>query len=113
MHPVLQSLTLNGRGILLMIASSLMVAVGQLLWKINGPAMLAVGCACYGIGAVLMMVAFRYGRFSVIHPMLAFSYVFSTVLGAVFLGERCSPGQLAGIGLIMAGVALIGGGDRE
>lgn len=116
---IVQSLKTNGRGIALMIASSLVVAIGQLLWKMgmSGEAIrwfhLGIGCAFYAVGAFLMMAAFRYGRLSVLQPMLSFSYVFSTVLGAIVLKEICSPGQIAGILLIMAGVACIGGGDRE
>lgn len=113
---MLESLKKNKIGILLMLASSLFVCVGQLLWKLSDGGLtpqLIIGFVSYGIGALLMMVAYRFGRLSVLHPMLSMSYVFSTILGIVVLSEPVGIGRIAAIILILIGVILIGGGDEE
>lgn len=112
---MLQSLKKNKIGILLMLVSSLFVCVGQLLWKLSGGGLtlqLIIGFVSYGIGALLMMVAYRFGRLSVLHPMLSMSYVFSTILGIVVLSEPVGK-RIVAIILILIGVILIGGGDEE
>jgi len=112
---MLESLKKNKIGILLMLVSSLFVCVGQLLWKLSGGGLtlqLIIGFVSYGIGALLMMVAYRFGRLSVLHPMLSMSYVFSTILGIVVLSEPVGK-RIVAIILILIGVILIGGGDEE
>ncbi|MCA1320496.1 EamA/RhaT family transporter [Bacillus tianshenii] len=102
------------KGIILMIVAALSTAVGQLFWKLSEGGLnleLIVGFALYGMGAVLMIVAFRFGELSVLHPLLSVGYVFSTILGFSFLGEVITLPALGGILLIIIGVALIGGGS--
>lgn len=105
----------NWRGMLFMAASSLTVAFGQLLWKKSAGAdivLLAAGFALYGLGALLMVLAFKFGKLSVVHPVLSMSYVFGIFFGYFFLGEILRPLQLVAVALIMTGVAFIGGGDK-
>jgi len=108
------SIKKNIKGIALMIIAALLTAVGQLLWKIsNGVDLkwIIIGFICYGLGAVLMIIALRFGSLSVIHPMLSFGYVFAIFLGLIVLKEQISTTQLLAIGIIITGVVFIGGGD--
>lgn len=108
------SIKKNYKGIIIILIASLFTAVGQLLWKLsNGSNLyfLFLGFFCYGIGAVLMIIAFRYGSLSVIHPMLSFGYIFAIILGSTVLHEAVTVRRLLAIFLIMLGVTLIGGGD--
>lgn len=112
---MLDSIKKNKKGILLMLLSSLFVCVGQLLWKLSDGGLslyLIVGFLCYGTGALVMLIAYRFGSLSVLHPMLSMSYVFSTVLGIVVLGEAVGPMRIIAILLILVGVIFIGGGDE-
>ena len=105
----------NWRGMLLMLLSALMVAVGQLMWKQSQGVdlgRLVAGFALYGVGALLMVLAFKHGKLSVVHPVLSFSYVFGIFFGYFFLGETLRPLQLVAIAMIIIGVAFIGGGDK-
>ncbi len=100
-------------GILLMIFSSVCTCVGQLMWKeasISEEKILfyVLGFGLYGIGAVVMMIAFRFGELSVLHPMLSIGFVLSIILGAVFLEEQVSLGKLIGIGIIILGMVFLG-----
>lgn len=99
-----------------MLLSSLFVCIGQLLWKLSAEGLslyLILGFLCYGTGAIFMLVAYRYGSLSVLHPMLSMSYVFSTVLGIAILGEAVGPKRIFAVALILLGVIFIGGGDGE
>jgi len=103
-----ESFKTNARGILLILLSSVFVAVGQLFWKLwngNLAYFLIIGFVLYILGAITMVIAFRYGKFSVIHPMLTFSYVLAIVLGYWVLDENMSADKLMGI------FCIIGGGD--
>jgi len=108
------SIKKNLKGISLMIIAALLTSVGQLLWKVsNGEDLkwIIIGFICYGLGAVLMIIALRFGSLSVIHPMLSFGYVFAIFLGQIVLKENITITQLLAIGIIITGVVFIGGGD--
>lgn len=110
----MDSIRKNSKGICIILFASLLTATGQLLWKMSGGAdikLVLAGFLFYGVGAVLMIAAFRFGSLSVIHPMLSFSYIFALLFGRFILNETISPVQLLGVFTIMAGVVLIGGGD--
>lgn len=70
------------------------------------------GLFLYGIGAVLLIIALKYGEVSVLYPIIATSYVWVAILAWLFAGESISLTKMAGIMFIVAGVALIGIGGR-
>lgn len=111
-----ESFSKNWRGMALMSMSALTVAVGQLLWKISRGEdlfLLIAGFGAYGVGSMLMVLSFRFGKLSVVHPVQSLSYVFGSVLGYFLLSEALEVRQYFAISMIMLGVALIGGGDHE
>ena len=106
----------NKKGILLMVFASLCVCVGQLFWKLaatRGLFFLLVGFGLYGLGALITLVAYRYGSLSVLQPVLSLNYVLTVVLAALVLKEEISLLRILGILCVMAGVLLICGGDGE
>jgi drug/metabolite transporter (DMT)-like permease len=112
---MLESIKKNKLGILLMCFSSICVCIGQLLWKLsvdNGLLSLLLGFALYGIGALVMIIAYRYGSLSVLQPILSLNYVFSIILAYVVLNEQITFIKLIGVLIIIAGVILIAGGDE-
>ncbi len=113
---MLESFQKNKKGILLMLCSALCVCVGQLLWKLSvekGFFVMLAGFCFYGTGALVMLYAYRFGRVSVLQPMLSFSYLLSNILGTVVLHEPFTMLKSVGTLIIMAGVILIAGGDTE
>lgn len=109
-----ESFQKNKKGILLMVTAAVFACVGQLFWKISvsqGIVFLLLGFAVYGFGALLMLVAYRYGSVSVLQPMLSTNYVLSAVLGILVLDEEITVMKVIGILIITCGVILIGGGD--
>ena len=109
-----ESFLKNKKGIYLMIVSSICACIGQLLWKMSvehGIIVLLLGFLFYGIGALFMLVAYKFGSLSVLQPMISLNYVLSVVLASVVLSEPITLMRIIGIFIIIVGVVLIGGGD--
>lgn len=112
---MLESIRKNKQGIILMGISSVCVCVGQLLWKLSisgGFGTLVMGFMFYGMGAVIMIIAYRFGSLSVLQPMLSLNYVFSMFLAYLVLHEAITMFKIIGVLIIMVGVILIAGGDE-
>lgn len=113
---MIESIRMNKKGILLMLVSSICVCIGQLLWKLSaekGIIVMLAGFAFYGVGALVMIMAYRFGKLSVLQPMLSLNYVLSIILAAVVLKESITLTKCIGVLVIISGVILIAGGDRE
>lgn len=111
-----ESFEKNKKGILLMLSAAVLACFGQLLWKLsvtNGALYMLFGFALYGLGAILMLLAYRYGSVSVLQPMMSANYVLSALLGFFVLQEEISVLKVTGILIITIGVVLIAGGDTE
>lgn len=109
------------KGIFLMIISSCLVCVGQLFWKlfsVEGVGQqklvcLIIGFILYGFGAIIMVIAYRYGKLSVLQPILSLNYVITIILAAVILRETITMGKIVGVACIIAGVTLVSRGGNE
>lgn len=109
------SIQKNKKGIILILFASLFTTIGQYFWKISGMnsmLYIIIGFLFYGIGAVGMIVAFKYGSFSVIHPLMSMSYVFTVLVGYYFLNEIINFEKIVGLIIIMLGIVFIGVGDE-
>lgn len=106
----------NKGGILGIILAALFTATGQLLWKLSNGSIntaLIFGFILYGLGAVTMIISFKFGRFSVLHPFLSLGYVFAIFYGTFFLHEPMTRKVIIGIIIIIIGSILIGGSDDD
>ena len=113
---MIESLKKNKVGILLMVCSSICVCFGQLLWKLSGDGSLLylfAGFVLYGIGALAMIVAYKFGKVSILQPILSLNYILSIVLAATVLSETITLLKCIGVLIIFVGVLLIAGGDEE
>jgi undecaprenyl phosphate-alpha-L-ara4N flippase subunit ArnE len=113
---MIESLRNNKKGILLMALSALLASFGQMFWKMyhtEGLWALILGFVLYAGGALLMIIAYKYGRLSVLQPMICLSYVFAIFISVFILQETLTPLRLAGILVVVFGVVMIGGGDEE
>lgn len=107
-------------GVILMLLSATMTCCGQLCWKmgaiyVSGKLAFYVGGFClYAVGALLMIVAFRYGEMSVLHPMLSVGFVCSLFLGYFYFNEEITMRKVLGIVFILVGLCLLNyRGKRE
>lgn len=98
------------KGVILIIFSALCVTAGQLLWKLSVDRfyLVFVGFALYALGALLMIMAFRFGELSVLHPMLSVSYVLAIIVGYYFLSEPVTPTKVGGVAVIFVGMLFLG-----
>lgn len=105
----------NKKGIILMLLSSICVCIGQLLWKLSTSGniiLLLSGFFFYGVGALIMIVAYRFGELSILQPMLSLNYVLSILLAVTILKEEITILKFIGVLVIIAGVVIIAGGDN-
>lgn len=113
---MLESFQKNKKGIFLMLISSICVCIGQLLWKLSvtqGVLMMLIGFCFYGIGALVMIIAYRFGKLSVLQPMLSLNYVLSIIFAAAVLNEKITILKCIGVLIIITGVVMIAGGDED
>ncbi|WP_368247120.1 EamA family transporter [Clostridium perfringens] len=101
------------KGIILIFFSALCTSFGQLFWKIGVDSnlfLLIIGFVLYGIGALSMILALKFGDLSIIYPLMCTSYIFALINGSLFLKEHISLVQLLGIIVIITGVIFIARG---
>lgn len=105
------------KGIALMLLSAATACVGQLLWKLaarsDSLVLVVLGLALYGGGALLMIIALKFGELSVLHPMMSAGYVLSLVLGALVLDEHITFLRIAGVAVIIVGLIFLSSSGGE
>jgi drug/metabolite transporter (DMT)-like permease len=115
------------RSLLMIVVFTLLSAAAQVFMKFGTnylrvhPSLMGVltdvplicGLALYGVGAALMVLALRHGELSVLYPLISLSYVWVAVLSVVVFGEIMNPYRIAGITVIMTGVAILGRGAHK
>lgn len=115
MGNVVKSLQKNKYGMMIMVFSALCTSFGQYFWKISGGSnlfLIFIGFALYGMGALFMIVAFKFGSFSVLHPMLSLGYIFAIIIGYFLLNDAIRTTEIIGLVFILFGVVMIGVGDE-
>ena len=109
-----------------MVICTVFVSAGQLLWK-SGTAQLdfaspvsflnlpfLLGFASYGVGAGLMLLAFRDGELSILYPIIASSYVWVSIASPLlFPSDSMNLLKWGGVILILVSVSLLGLGSSK
>ena len=110
---MIESLKKNKYGILLMLLSAALVCFGQYFWKKAAGDfwILALGFLLYGFGALSMLIAYKFGKMSVLQPILSINYVLALLIGHFLLGEQINVFDIVGVSIIFIGVLFIAGGD--
>jgi len=106
--------------ILLVFACTILGSAAQLLIKSGmshfSPHLLALvtnvpliaGYTLYGINTLMMVLALKNGEMSLLYPIIALTYVWTTLLSYTMLGEHSNFYKNLGILTIVAGVAVMG-----
>jgi drug/metabolite transporter (DMT)-like permease len=71
-------------------------------------ARLVAGYSLYGISTILLVVALKHGELSLLYPVIALTYVWVTILSVLVFHEYLNPLRLAGVIVIVMGVAILG-----
>jgi len=75
---------------------------------------LGAGVFFFGFSSIFFVLGLREGELSVLYPMVSLGYVWTLLWSRMFFGERLTATKFAGLGLILAGVLLVGlGTDRS
>lgn len=109
--------------IVLALICTLFIAAGQLLFKIGSAKIVDIisffnlfvigGAFCYGLGAILFILALKKGELSVIVPLMALNFVWVGILSTIYLNETLTLVRWTGIIAITTGVAIIGKGGKN
>jgi len=110
----------------LVFVCTILGAAAQMLMKIglghiNHPGLMGYvtslpllgGYSLYGLNTVLLVFALRDGELSILYPIIALSYVWVTILSVIFFRESLNPFKIAGVVVVVAGVAILGRGGRQ
>jgi drug/metabolite transporter (DMT)-like permease len=112
-------------GFLLVFSCTLFGAVAQILikkgmghfkpelWALLTNWQLIAGYFLYGINTLLMVLALKHGEMSRLYPIIALTYVWTTLLSYTLLGEHPNLYKNIGIAIIVIGVAVMGRGGKK
>jgi multidrug transporter EmrE-like cation transporter len=118
------------RSVMLVVLFTLLAATAQMLMKSSTNSMgphptlflfvmdlatnvpLLGGLALYGIGTAMMIVALKHGELSLLYPIISLSYVWVAILSVLLFHEAMNGLKIAGICVIVTGVAILGRGSR-
>jgi drug/metabolite transporter (DMT)-like permease len=73
---------------------------------------LAVGIGTYLLSSVLFVKGMSNGELSVLFPLVSLGYVCTLVWSRLFFNEVITKLKLAGVGLILVGIAFLSLGSR-
>jgi multidrug transporter EmrE-like cation transporter len=82
---------------------------GGLLSFLNGR--LVFGVALYLGSSVIYAAGLRGAQLSVLYPMVSLGYIWTVLWARLFFREAFTGRKMAGLGLILLGVALVGLGE--
>jgi drug/metabolite transporter (DMT)-like permease len=116
--------------IFIVLACTLLVALAQYLIKLGANHLshagllatligiftipqLFAGYCLYGVFTVMFVYALRHGELSILYPLIALGYVWVTITAVVAFHETMNPLKLAGLVVIIAGVAVLGWGGGK
>jgi drug/metabolite transporter (DMT)-like permease len=105
--------------ILLVLFCAILGAFGQLFFKLASSDFslsvegvlrnwkFLIGAFLYASSAILFVYSLKHGNLSILYPLIATSYIWVALLSFFILKEPVSMLNVAGIGLIIAGIALV------
>jgi drug/metabolite transporter (DMT)-like permease len=73
---------------------------------------LALGVALYLGSSVFYALGIRGGQLSILYPLVSLGYIWTLIWARIFFGESITRQKFLGLGLILAGVALVGMGAK-
>jgi multidrug transporter EmrE-like cation transporter len=74
---------------------------------------LFAGYSLYGVSMILLVLALRHGELSLLYPVIALTFVWVTILSVIIFHDSMNPLKLAGILIIIGGVAILGRGSHR
>jgi uncharacterized membrane protein len=72
-----------------------------------------LGYCLYGLSTITLVLALRDGELSMLYPIISLTFVWVAILSTFFFNEALSTTTILGIGVIVAGVAVLGRGGKK
>jgi len=82
-------------------------------WSMATSVSLIGGLGLYGLSTVLFIYALRNEELSLLYPVISLTYIWVTIASVIFLGETISWWKIAGVAVIVGGVAYLGKGNGQ
>tara|TARA_Y100000310_G_scaffold258452_1_gene266865 strand:- start:50 stop:400 length:351 start_codon:yes stop_codon:yes gene_type:complete len=73
---------------------------------------LIISLSLYGFSTVLFVPALKFGELSVLYPLVATTYIWTSLFSVKFLGEKMNIWKWMGVLVVLIGVSFIGFGGR-
>ncbi len=124
-HDLSWQIARSRKGIILMIFCTIFTTVGQVMFKITSNSIqysilalltnlpFILGLISYGIGALLLITALKYGELSVLYPIVSLTFVSVVIASALMFAEPITVIKIFGIGSIILGVSLLPRGKKD
>lgn len=103
--------------------STLFTSAGQILFKFSSSSLFSsfflntefiLGLSLYVLGAILLVIALKYGELSILYPIYSLSYIWVSLASPYFFpSDEMNLIKWLGIFLIIAGVSFIAIGGQN
>ena len=111
-------------GIIIMLICTIFTASGQFFFKHSAKSFqwdiislltnynLIFGAFFYAVGALLLIVALKYGDLSVVYPFVSLTFIWVMIISFIFFQEVINNFKVAAVIFIIFGVTLIARGSK-
>lgn len=111
--------------ILLVIFSTFLISISHVLWKFGANTLkfnlisiitnyyIMGGLALYAFITLLILIAYKGGEVSVLNPIIATSYIWTTILSIIIFADIINSSKVIGIFIVIIGVSLVGYGGNN
>jgi drug/metabolite transporter (DMT)-like permease len=111
----------RGFAVFLMVACTLFTSIAQVFYKIGALRLpeiitnyhILIGLILYGIGALILVTAFKFGEVTLLYPIIATSYIWVSILSWIVFSETIRVFKWFGIAFIIAGITVIALGSKK
>jgi multidrug transporter EmrE-like cation transporter len=73
---------------------------------------LALGVGFYGLSSFFFVLAVRKGELTVLYPLVSLGYIWTLLWSRLFFKEAITRSKVVGVGLVLAGIVILGLGGR-
>ena len=114
------------KALFFIVLCTIFTSAGQVLWKLALKEVVLFnpftwinlffisGFVSYGVGLILMLLAFRGGEVTILYPILATSYVWVSVASPYFFPTDMMNGwKWGGVTVILVAVSVLSWGGKE
>ena len=73
---------------------------------------LTAGVALFLLSSYFFVLGVRHGELTILYPMISLGYIWTLLWSRLFFGEPFTRNKFLGLGMILAGIAILNLGNR-